>query len=92
MSGAQPEPLPFFGAPPPRVARRAEDVPTLKGKRLILSLPEGFVYDMRAASEEYTIDGRAVVDVVTEEDYFRWMFQHSPPPTQSYPLRYVWVE
>ena len=40
---------PYFGVPPARQPRPASQEPSLTGKRLILSTPEGFVYDMRAA-------------------------------------------
>ena len=55
---------PYFGAPPARKPRPAANEPALTGKRVILSTPEGFVYDMRAASEMHTDgsgepDGRA---------------------------------
>lgn len=84
---------PYFGQPPARQPRPASDVPTLRGKRVVLSLPDGFVYDVRAVSEVYKGgNGRAVVDVVSEEDYFRWMFTHSAPASQAYPSNLVWVE
>lgn len=87
------ERLPYFGAPPTRAPRPAGSVPALRGKRVVLSTPEGFVYDMRAISEIHPdVDGREVVDIATEEDYFRWMFSHIPPATQGYPRRLVWVE
>lgn len=41
---------PYFGVPPTRPPRPASEVKALRGKRVILSTPEGFVYDMRAAS------------------------------------------
>ena len=38
------------------------------GKRVILSTPEGFVYDMRAISQIYRDgDGRAIIDIASEE-------------------------
>jgi hypothetical protein len=87
------ERLPYFGAPPPRVPRRADSEPALRGKRLILSLPYGFVYDVRAASEIYREhDGARVLDVVSEEDYFAWMFTGREPSRQIYPVHLVWVE
>ena len=84
---------PYFGKPPAREPRSAADVPALRGKRDILSTPDGFVYDMRAISQiQRDGDGREVVDVVTEEDYFRWMFTKTPPSRSSYPQELVWVE
>jgi hypothetical protein len=87
------ERLPFFGAPPARVPLRAKDVPALRGKRVILSTAEGFVYDMRAVSQiQRDRDGRDIVDIATEEGYFRWMFTGERPATTIYPARLVWVE
>lgn len=93
MNEPQSERLPYFGAPPPRVPKPARDVPTLRGKRVILSTPEGFVYDMRAISEiQRDNDGREVVDIASEEEYFRWMFTHHVPTPQAFPAILVWVE
>jgi hypothetical protein len=67
--------------------------PALYGKRVILSTGEGFVYDMRAASEAYLDgDGKPKVDIVTEEGWYKWMFTKQPPDRAPYPLHYVWVE
>lgn len=84
---------PYFGQPPARQPRPASEVPTLRGKRVVLSRPDGFIYDVRAVSEIYEgSNGTPVVDVVSEEDYFRWMFTHSAPAAQAYPSILVWVE
>lgn len=84
---------PFFGAPPARVPRPAADEPTLRGKRVVLSTPSGFVYDMRAASEVYTDGrGRRVLDVISEEHFYRWMLTGRLPIRESYPQVLVWVE
>lgn len=84
---------PFFGEPPTRRPRPVVDEPALRGKRVILSTPEGFVYDVRAASEVYLRgDGRKIVDVVSEEAWFRWMFTKQLPDRKEYPIELVWVE
>jgi hypothetical protein len=60
---------------------------------VVLSTPEGFVYDMRAVSERHRdARGHDVVEIATEEDYFRWMFTSERPTTENYPLELVWVE
>lgn len=85
--------LPYFGAPPAREPKPAREVPALQGKRVILSRPFGFVYDVRAISQIHPdADGHDVIDVVTEEDYFRWMFTRERPEPQPYPVHLVWVE
>ena len=86
-------PLPYFGAPPAREPKPARVVPALQGKRVILSRPWGFVYDVRAISQIHPDEkGRDVIDVVTEEAYFKWMFLGVRPESQPYPVRLVWVE
>lgn len=87
------EQLPYFGRPPARAPKPAKDVPALQGKRVILSRPDGFHYDRRAISQVHPDEnGREVVDVVTEEGYFKWMFTGERPKSESYPARLVWVE
>ncbi len=84
---------PYFGAPPTRPPRPAMKEPALRGKRVILSTPEGFVYDMRAAAEAYLgEDGQSYVDIVSEEHWYRWMFTDRPPEVEPYRLHLVWVE
>lgn len=93
MSESRSERAPYFGEPPAKVPRPAGEEPALRGKRVVLSMPYGFIYDMRAASEVYRDgDGSRVLDVVSEEDYFRWMFLRKAPVRQTYPARLVWVE
>lgn len=84
---------PYFGFPPTRAPRPVSAEAALVGKRVILSTPEGFVYDMRAVSRIYRdAAGRESVDIVTEEDYYRWMLTRQSPKSQPFPARLVWVE
>lgn len=84
---------PYFGIPPARQPRPASEEPALRGKRVILSTPEGFVYDMRAVSQVHPDEGgEDVVDVVAEEDFYRWMLMKVVPEWTSYPPHLVWVE
>jgi hypothetical protein len=56
-------------------------------------MPEGFVYDVRAVSQVHADEaGHDVVDIVSEQDYFRWMFLEQRPEPQPFPARLVWVE
>jgi len=56
-------------------------------------MPFGFVYDMRACSEIYTDHvGREVVEIASEEDWYRWMLRKERPPQRIYPVRLVWIE
>ena len=87
------EGLPFFGAPPPRQPRPARSEPALPGKRVVLSMPDGFVYDMRAISRIHPdADGQEVIDIVSEEGYYRWMFTGERPPSKAFPPGLVWVD
>ncbi|RHW25840.1 hypothetical protein D0Z08_17545 [Nocardioides immobilis] len=88
----RPRPLPYFGAPPARQPRPSRGEPTLWGKRVILSTPEGFIYDMRAISEIHVNGAKDSVDIASEEDYYRWMFTSEPPRVEPYPAHLVWVE
>lgn len=84
---------PFFGIPPTRPPRPAAHERALRGKRVIVSTPDGFVYDMRAASEPYLApDGRAMVDVVTEEGWYRWMLIGAQPERKAFSVKLLWVE
>lgn len=83
---------PYFGVPPTRPPRPASEVKALRGKRVILSTPEGFIYDMRAASDARKEGGRLVVDIVTEEDWYRWMLQRCRPEVTTYTLALVWID
>lgn len=84
---------PFFGAPPARRPRPAADEPALRGKRVVLSMPDGFVYDMRAASDIYRDErGRPVIDIVSDEQYYRWMLLRESPKREPYPVPLVWAE
>lgn len=84
---------PYFGEPPSRRPRPAIGERALRGKRVILSTAEGFVYDMRAVSEQHVDSvGNSVVDIVSEEGYFRWMFTDQLPTRQTFPTPLVWVD
>ena len=84
---------PYFGVPPARQPKPCTDEPALPGKRVVLSTPEGFVYDMRAVSRVYRDeDGRAIVDIVSEQAYYRWMLTEQAPKPTRYPAQLVWVE
>jgi hypothetical protein len=67
--------------------------PSLTGKRLILSTPEGFIYDMRAAAEISTDgQGRALVPIITERQHFERLLLHHEPEAVEWPAHLVWVE
>lgn len=84
---------PYFGVPPAREPRPAVQEPTLTGKRLILSTPEGFVFDMRAADEIH-LDGRGspVVPVLTERQHFERLLLKLEVSAVDWPAHLVWVD
>jgi hypothetical protein len=89
----KPQRYPYFGVPPARAPRPAADEPALNGKRVILSMPYGFVYDMRAASEVYTDgEGGVIVDIISEEHFFRMKLTSAQPLRRQFPVHLVWVE
>jgi hypothetical protein len=84
---------PYFGVPPPREHRPAVEEPALTGKRVILSTPEGFVYDMRAVGEVRTDgEGGVVVDILSELHYFKFMITTERPDPVPWPAHLVWVD
>ena len=65
----------------------------MRGKRVIVSRPEGFLYDVRAVSEVYVDeDGVQRVQLCTEQAYYRWMLCDVSPVVRNYPAHLVWVE
>jgi hypothetical protein len=84
---------PYFGVPPSRVHRPAVEEPALRGKRVILSTPEGFVYDMRAAGELHTDgEGNLVVEILSEAHYFEHLLVGRAVEPVSWPAHLVWID
>lgn len=89
----EPTKHPYFGVPPTRAPQPASNVKTIRGKRVILSTPEGFVYDMRAVSEcQVGVDDSEFVDIVSEEDYYRWMLTRHRTAPESWAVGLIWIE
>ena len=84
---------PYFGVPPPREHRPVVNEPALDGKRVILSTPEGFVYDMRAVGELRTDgQGNVVVDILEEVAFFEGRFTERRADPVPWPAHLVWVD
>jgi len=84
---------PYFGVPPTRAPRPAAKEPALFGKRLILSMSEGFIEDMRAVSERYVDEhNRDVIDITSEVGYFAWILTGKTPTRETWSTHLVWVQ
>ncbi|WP_148573449.1 hypothetical protein [Nocardioides caldifontis] len=89
MAEAQTSKYPYFGVPPARQPRPATTEPALTGKRVILSTPEGFVYDMRAATEvAVNTDGSATIEICSEAAWY----VSGGSPHATWPAHLVWIE
>lgn len=70
--------------PPPRPGKPVpvEDLPTVKGRRVILMTPAGPVYDHRAATDVYSDESGTWINVCTEEAWYIWRAraQETRPP------------
>ena len=84
---------PYFGVPPAREPRPAAQEPALTGKRVILSTPEGLVYDMRATGEIQTDgQGNLVVGILSETEYFASQLTDRRYRPVPWPAHLVWVD
>jgi hypothetical protein len=81
-------------APPVRRPRRAQDVPDLTGRRIIVMQPDGPVPYWRAVSEPYLdrANGDVSVTICSEHDWYRWAITREPPRAEPCPIYLVWVE
>jgi hypothetical protein len=80
--------------PPARPPRRAQDVPDLTGRRIVVLQPAGPVFHRRAVSEPYVHDasGDVSVTVCSEHDWYRWAITRETPRAEPCPIYLVWVE
>jgi len=85
--------LPLLRCPPARTPRPAVDEPALTGKRVVLSTPEGFVYDMRAVGEVRTDgSGGVVIDILSEANYYEKRFTGRQAAAVAWPAHLVWID
>jgi len=80
--------------PPVRRPRRAQDVPDLTGRRIIVVQPAGPMPYWRAVSEPYLdrTNGDVSVTICSEHDWYRWAITREPPRAEPCPIYLVWVE
>jgi hypothetical protein len=85
-------------APPARVPRRARDVRTVTGLRLVrVPGPEDKTgkdqRDLRAVTEAYNgVGGDICIRVCRELDWYRWAWSGQAPKTLEVPIHLLWVE
>jgi hypothetical protein len=80
--------------PPVRRPRRAQGVPDLTGRRIVVMQPNGPVPYWRAVSEPYLdrTNGDVSVTICSEHDWYRWAITREPPRAEPCPIYLVWVE
>ena len=87
--------------PPPRpgVPVPAMDLPTVRGRRVVLMTSAGPIYDHRAAGEVYTDDSGTWVTVATEAAWYAWQDSDpdlrpelGPPGSRAWAAVNVYVE
>lgn len=78
--------------PSPRVPRPVEATSDLRGSRVLLVRPEGIVRDVRAISNVEDHEGKQVVRVCSERDWYLWQIVGTPPKVQRYPIRLIYIE
>ncbi len=84
----QPQPL---DAPP--VRRPTAVGGPLLGRRLVQSVPDGFVRDLRALSDVYTSHtGTESVRLCAESAWYAWAFDGSTPTSAEVPTSQLWLE
>jgi hypothetical protein len=81
-------------SPPVRPPRRAQAVPDLTGRRIIVMQPAGPVPYWRAVSEPYVDEtyGDISVTICSEHDWYRWAITREPPRAEPCPIYLIWVE
>ncbi|MPZ60161.1 MAG: hypothetical protein GEU93_02460 [Propionibacteriales bacterium] len=89
-----------YGPPPrPGVPLPVMDVPTVKGRRVVLMTAAGPIYDHRAASEVYTDESGSWITVATERAWYVWQASDQrerpelgPPGSRAWAAVNVYVE
>lgn len=82
-----------LNAPPGRIPRRASEVDSLTGRRVILVNPGEFLYDSRAISEPYQSEaGDVSVSVASAKAWYAWAITGEMPPAIAWSIERVWVD
>jgi hypothetical protein len=62
------------------------------GLRLVQLVPDGFVRDLRAATDVYRMGVTALARVCSELEWYRWALQGTVPSTVEVPAELLWCE
>jgi hypothetical protein len=65
---------------------------SILGIRVVQLVPDGFVRDLRAATDVYQLGGSPVVRVCSELEWYRWALQGTVPSTVEIPADLLWCE
>jgi hypothetical protein len=87
-------PLGALAIPPVRRPRKAQGMPDMTGRRIIVMQPSGPVLYWRAVSEPYLdqSNGDVSVTICSEHDWYRWAITREPPRAEPCPVYLIWVE
>jgi hypothetical protein len=84
---------PQLDAPQHRRPSSAQGAGPLLGRRVVQSVADGFVRDLRAISEPYlSTAGRTCVRVCAEAEWYEWAINGSTPPSTEVAFGDLWVE
>lgn len=79
--------------PPRRVPVAVRDMPTVAGRRVVLTEPAQALRDLRAVTEVYqSSDGDVCVRVCSELEWYRWAWNGQLPRTREVPIYLLWAE
>jgi hypothetical protein len=80
-------------APPRREALAAMLVDHLIGRRIVQSVPDGHVRDLRAVTDEYiNTQGVTCARICAESDWYLWALTGTTPTTSEVDVKLLWVE
>jgi hypothetical protein len=85
--------LQALDVPPVRNANPARSGTPLLGRRVVRSVPDGFVRDLRAVSDTYLSHaGAESVRICAESAWYCWALDGSPPSAIEVPIDQLWLE
>jgi hypothetical protein len=86
-------PAPPLDRPPARQPTAVRAGRLVLGLRLVQAVPDGFIRDLRAATDVYEGDiGIACVRVCDEAEWYQWALQGTVPSTMEVPAELLWCE